>query len=214
VSAEARPAGRPSRGGATIFAADSTKERARAPNGTWFVPEPEGRAGEPLSPPEIQLLEDAADGYSLAETAQRQRCSIETVKSSRRAVFLKRGARNTPHAVGIALRRHHRAASWVVREDDAGSLEVAADSGDSVRRVLIPETFLADVNAALEQLPDYAARIFVLRSVEDYSFEEIAAEMGCTVEAAGEVYELACGAVWEALSESDGRMPGGRRLPA
>ena len=50
------------------------------------------------------MLDDAAEGLTVAETAARRYKSTETVKTQRRAILLKLGARNTAQAVAMAHR--------------------------------------------------------------------------------------------------------------
>jgi DNA-binding CsgD family transcriptional regulator len=54
-----------------------------------------------LSPSEHNVLEDAANGMTVNETAQARSKSPETVKSQRRSILLKLGARNMAQAVGM-----------------------------------------------------------------------------------------------------------------
>jgi DNA-binding CsgD family transcriptional regulator len=54
-----------------------------------------------LSPSEHNVLEDAANGMTVNETAQNRSKSPETVKSQRRSILLKLGARNMAQAVGM-----------------------------------------------------------------------------------------------------------------
>jgi DNA-binding NarL/FixJ family response regulator len=58
---------------------------------------------EPLSPPEVDVLREAANGFTIKQTARKHFRAVETVKSHRQAVLKKLGARNTTHAVSIAL---------------------------------------------------------------------------------------------------------------
>ncbi len=51
------------------------------------------------------MLADAALGLSVAETARKQFKSAETVKTQRKAIMLKLGARNTAHAVAMTTAR-------------------------------------------------------------------------------------------------------------
>jgi two-component system, NarL family, response regulator len=57
-----------------------------------------------MSAMERGILGDAAAGLTMAESATRRTKGIETVKSQRRQILLKLGARNMTHAVAIALR--------------------------------------------------------------------------------------------------------------
>ena len=67
-----------------------------------------------LSVHEVFVLEDAADGLTVAESAFRRQKSGETVKSQRRSILAKLGAKNMTHAVAITsasgLLRERRAA--------------------------------------------------------------------------------------------------------
>jgi DNA-binding CsgD family transcriptional regulator len=54
-----------------------------------------------LSPSEYDVLEDASVGMTVGESAAHRSKSPETVKSQRRAVLLKLGARNMAQAVGM-----------------------------------------------------------------------------------------------------------------
>jgi DNA-binding CsgD family transcriptional regulator len=54
-----------------------------------------------LSPSEHNVLEDASNGMTVNETAQNRSKSPETVKSQRRSILLKLGARNMAQAVGM-----------------------------------------------------------------------------------------------------------------
>jgi DNA-binding NarL/FixJ family response regulator len=56
-----------------------------------------------LSPSELGVLRDAAEGLSVLESAHRRQKGSETVKSQRRSVLLKLGARNITHAVALAV---------------------------------------------------------------------------------------------------------------
>jgi DNA-binding CsgD family transcriptional regulator len=60
--------------------------------------------GEPLTPREQEILAGAADGETAAQTGARLFLSCETVKSYRKRVIAKLGARNGTHAVALALR--------------------------------------------------------------------------------------------------------------
>ena len=60
--------------------------------------------GEPLTPREREILAGAADGETAAQTGARLFLSSETVKSYRKRVIAKLGARNGTHAVALALR--------------------------------------------------------------------------------------------------------------
>jgi DNA-binding NarL/FixJ family response regulator len=54
-----------------------------------------------LSPSEHRVLEDASNGMTVNETASNRSKSPETVKSQRRSILLKLGARNMAQAVGM-----------------------------------------------------------------------------------------------------------------
>ncbi|MDX6567341.1 MAG: Bacterial regulatory protein luxR family [Gaiellales bacterium] len=56
-----------------------------------------------LSRSERGVLGDAANGMSVIETATSRSKSPETVKSQRRTILLKLGARNMPHAVAMMM---------------------------------------------------------------------------------------------------------------
>jgi DNA-binding NarL/FixJ family response regulator len=56
-----------------------------------------------LSPSETAVLEDAADGLTVQESAKRRLKSPETVKSQRKTLMVKLGARNIANAVAIAM---------------------------------------------------------------------------------------------------------------
>jgi DNA-binding CsgD family transcriptional regulator len=60
--------------------------------------------GEPLTDRETEVLAGAAEGETAAETGKRLFLSSETVKSYRKRVIAKLGARNGTHAVALALR--------------------------------------------------------------------------------------------------------------
>ena len=60
--------------------------------------------GEPLSDREAEVLAGAANGETAAQTGARLYLSPETVKSYRKRVIAKLGARNGTHAVAVALR--------------------------------------------------------------------------------------------------------------
>jgi DNA-binding CsgD family transcriptional regulator len=55
-----------------------------------------------LSPSELIVLREAANGYTSAQTAARLGKGIQTVKTQRRRILLKLHAANTPQAVCIA----------------------------------------------------------------------------------------------------------------
>jgi DNA-binding CsgD family transcriptional regulator len=54
-----------------------------------------------LSPSEYAVLEDASHGMTVVESAVHRSKSPETVKSQRRSILLKLGARNMAQAVGM-----------------------------------------------------------------------------------------------------------------
>jgi DNA-binding NarL/FixJ family response regulator len=56
-----------------------------------------------LTPSEREVLGDAADGFTVRESARRRQKSTETVKTQRKRIMLKLGARNITQAVGIAI---------------------------------------------------------------------------------------------------------------
>jgi len=55
-----------------------------------------------LSAVELAVLRDAAEGMTMVESASHRVKSIETVKTQRKSLLLKLGARNMTHAVAIA----------------------------------------------------------------------------------------------------------------
>ena len=57
-----------------------------------------------LSPAEQEILDDAAEGLTVAETARKRLKGVETVKTQRRSILLKLDARNIAHAVSLASR--------------------------------------------------------------------------------------------------------------
>lgn len=63
------------------------------------------RFGMPLSPRELEVLEQLSRGHSYADVADILEISLDTVKSHLKRVFVKLGARSGAHAVGIAFRR-------------------------------------------------------------------------------------------------------------
>jgi DNA-binding NarL/FixJ family response regulator len=66
----------------------------------------EGSDGRtPLSPCELAVLCDAANGLTALETAEHQGKGEATVKTQRSVVLLKMGARNVAQAVGIATQQ-------------------------------------------------------------------------------------------------------------
>jgi DNA-binding CsgD family transcriptional regulator len=60
--------------------------------------------GEPLTAREQEILAGAAEGETAAQTGARLFLSSETVKSYRKRVIAKLGARNGTHAVALAMR--------------------------------------------------------------------------------------------------------------
>ncbi len=60
--------------------------------------------GEPLNDRETEILAGAAEGETAAQTGARLYLSTETVKSYRKRIIAKLGARNGTHAVALALR--------------------------------------------------------------------------------------------------------------
>jgi len=60
--------------------------------------------GEPLTDRETEVLAGAADGETAAQTGARLYLSSETVKSYRKRIIAKLGARNGTHAVALAIR--------------------------------------------------------------------------------------------------------------
>jgi two-component system NarL family response regulator len=60
--------------------------------------------GRPLSERELEVLHAAANGETMEETAARLWLSLETIKSHRRNVIAKLGARNLSHAIALSLR--------------------------------------------------------------------------------------------------------------
>jgi two-component system response regulator DesR len=56
-----------------------------------------------LTPVEQDVLSDAASGLTVVESAARRAKGIETVKTQRRQVLAKLGARNMAHAVAIGV---------------------------------------------------------------------------------------------------------------
>ena len=61
--------------------------------------------GKPLSDPELEVLQAAADGLSADETAERLVKSRHTVITQRRSLQAKLEARNLVHAVALAYER-------------------------------------------------------------------------------------------------------------
>ncbi|HEY1479409.1 MAG TPA: helix-turn-helix transcriptional regulator [Gaiellales bacterium] len=62
-----------------------------------------------LSHSESEVLDDAADGMTVDETAVSRSKSPETVKTQRRSILLKLGAKNMTHAVALVSTRRVRA---------------------------------------------------------------------------------------------------------
>ena len=60
--------------------------------------------GQPLNDRETEILAGAAEGETAIETGRRLYLSSETVKSYRKRIIAKLGARNGTHAVALALR--------------------------------------------------------------------------------------------------------------
>jgi len=60
--------------------------------------------GEPLNDRETEILAGAAEGETAEQTGARLYLSTETVKSYRKRIIAKLGARNGTHAVALALR--------------------------------------------------------------------------------------------------------------
>jgi DNA-binding NarL/FixJ family response regulator len=65
----------------------------------------EAYADRPLTAAEIDVLHCAADGLDAYETGDELEKSAETVKTQRRFVLAKLGAKNMTQAVAIAFRR-------------------------------------------------------------------------------------------------------------
>jgi DNA-binding CsgD family transcriptional regulator len=79
-------------------------------NDAWFTTEPKPRwprrlFGRPLTAIELDVLIGATRGESCLETAARRGTAHETVKTQRRKVIAKLGARNIRHAITIAIDR-------------------------------------------------------------------------------------------------------------
>lgn len=64
----------------------------------------EARYGMPLSPRELEVLDQLSRGYSYADIAELLKISLDTVKSHLKRTFVKLGAKSGAHAVGIACR--------------------------------------------------------------------------------------------------------------
>ena len=58
--------------------------------------------GQPLTSPELEVLQAAAEGLSAKETAAKLVKSRHTVVAQRRTIQAKLGARNLPHAISLA----------------------------------------------------------------------------------------------------------------
>jgi DNA-binding CsgD family transcriptional regulator len=58
---------------------------------------------------ELAVLTDAAAGLTTLETAHKRAKGVETVKTQRRSILLKLGARNMTHAVGLTNDARHTA---------------------------------------------------------------------------------------------------------
>jgi DNA-binding CsgD family transcriptional regulator len=56
-----------------------------------------------LTPGELDVLEDAANGLTVTESAAARRTSCDAVKSRRRSIMRKLRARTMTHAVGMTL---------------------------------------------------------------------------------------------------------------
>jgi DNA-binding CsgD family transcriptional regulator len=75
---------------------DELPDRGRAP---W----PQRLRGLALGEAELDVLAGASRGETQAETAARRGCASETVKTQRRVVIAKLGARNMRDAIRIAI---------------------------------------------------------------------------------------------------------------
>lgn len=62
------------------------------------------RASGPITPACVAVLAGAARGETMAQTAGRLHVSRHTVEAERRVAIARLGARNTTHAVAIAIR--------------------------------------------------------------------------------------------------------------
>lgn len=60
--------------------------------------------GDPLTDRELEVLRGAANGEVSKQTASRMFLADETVRAYRKAAMAKLSARNTTHAVAIAIR--------------------------------------------------------------------------------------------------------------
>jgi DNA-binding CsgD family transcriptional regulator len=56
-----------------------------------------------LTPSEREVMVDAGDGFTVRESAKRRHKSPETVKTQRKRILLKLGARNMAQAVAMAI---------------------------------------------------------------------------------------------------------------
>ena len=65
-----------------------------------------GRASEPLTPRELELLRYLAEGYTNKEIARAMVLAEDTVKKGVQTLIAKLGATDRTHAVVLALRRH------------------------------------------------------------------------------------------------------------
>jgi DNA-binding NarL/FixJ family response regulator len=76
----------------------------------WPRPDASHAAPAPLtlSPSELAILEDAALGLTVTETARKRHKGVETVKTQRRSILLKLGARNMAHAIATSLHEETR----------------------------------------------------------------------------------------------------------
>lgn len=61
--------------------------------------------GDALTPREVDVLVGVAAGETASDTADRLHLSTETIKSYRKRIIAKMGARNGTHAVCLAMRR-------------------------------------------------------------------------------------------------------------
>ena len=64
----------------------------------------EAHATPDLTPSELAVLYDAAEGMTSSECASKRHKSTETVKSQRKAILMKLGARNMAQAVAVGVR--------------------------------------------------------------------------------------------------------------
>ncbi|WP_063794293.1 helix-turn-helix transcriptional regulator [Kitasatospora sp. MBT63] len=62
------------------------------------------RPGTPLTAREVQILRCAANGQTTAETAAHLGLSYFTVKTHLSRIYIKLGARDRAHAVGLTIR--------------------------------------------------------------------------------------------------------------